>query len=103
MWLCSGLDGDIHFDDEEHWTLNKPREGTNFFWTAVHEIGHAIGVEHSTYYDAVMYPYYTGYKPNLKLHEDDIMAIQAKYGKLSRHCTHAGSTCPSFRELNMRR
>jgi predicted Zn-dependent protease len=55
--------------------------GTNFFWTAVHEIGHALGVDHSTYWDAIMYPYYTGYKPNLKLHEDDIMAIQAKYGK----------------------
>ena len=60
--------------------------GTNFFWTAVHEIGHALGVVHSTYWDAIMYPYYTGYKENLKLHEDDIMAIQAKYGKCFSHC-----------------
>ena len=55
-------------------------------WTAVHEIGHAIGVRHSYYRDAIMYPDYTGYKPDLKLHEDDIMAIQAKYGKLFSYC-----------------
>ena len=77
-----GEDGDIHFDDEEHWTLNDPEDvGTDFMWTAVHEIGHALGVDHSTYSEAIMFPYYSGYKPNIKLSEDDIMAIQAKYGK----------------------
>jgi hypothetical protein len=86
--ILLGEDGDVHFDDEEHWTLDKPGVGTDFMWTAVHEIGHAIGVDHSTYWDAIMYPYYTGYKPNLKLHEDDIMAIEAKYGNcFSYHVT----------------
>ena len=31
--------------------------------------------------NAVMYPYYTGYVPNMKLQKDDIDAIQFLYGK----------------------
>ena len=81
-----GEDGDVHFDDEEHWTLDKPDVGTDFMWTAVHEIGHAIGIDHSSDFDAIMYPYYTGYKPNLELQEDDVMAVQAKYGKFFSCC-----------------
>ena len=28
-----------------------------------------------------MYPYYTGYVPDMKLHSDDIAGIQYLYGK----------------------
>ena len=54
----------------------------------VHEFGHSLGLQHSNVQGAVMYPYYTGYVPNMQLHSDDIAGIQSLYGKghgLSRY------------------
>merc|ERR1719397_799247 len=71
--------GSIHFDDSENWTLCSYL-GTNLFQVAVHEIGHSLGLEHSDVPSATMFPYYDGYKPDFKLDQDDIDAIQALYG-----------------------
>ena len=78
----TGLAGDVHFDDDENWVLGT-KEGTDFFWTAIHEIGHSIGLDHSFYRSAIMYPFYQGYKENLELDEDDILGLQAIYGKVT--------------------
>ena len=59
--------------------VNSP--GTDFFWTALHEIGHSLGLDHSDSKDAIMYPFYTGFKENLALNEDDIKGIRYIYGK----------------------
>jgi hypothetical protein len=87
-FLCSriftGLSGDVHFDDDETWILEKGDRGTDFYWTALHEIGHALGLDHSVYRDAVMYPFYTGFKDNLKLNKDDVKGIHYIYGKNKR-------------------
>jgi len=71
--------GNIHFDDSENWTLCSTM-GINFFQVAVHEIGHSLGLKHSSVPTAVMFPTYQGYKPNFKLDRDDIDAIQKLYG-----------------------
>eukprot|EP00794_Sanderia_malayensis_P004809 gene4809-5439_t len=79
-----GLSGDAHFDDDEHFTL-RSASGTNFYWVALHEFGHSIGLEHSNKLGAVMYPWYQGYKgddPNLQ--HDDIVGIQSLYGARSK-------------------
>lgn len=47
----------------------------------MHEIGHALGLQHTEIEEAVMFPFYKGYIPDMKLHPDDIAAIQALYGK----------------------
>ena len=56
--------------------------GVNLLQTAAHEIGHALGLEHSEVQGALMAPFYRGYKPTLRLAEDDIAAIQACSGIL---------------------
>lgn len=73
-------DGRLHFDEEETFT-DLSEQGTNLLYVAVHEIGHNLGLRHSSVRDAVMYPAYLGYKPDLKLHSDDISGIQSIYGK----------------------
>merc|ERR1719411_1792536 len=71
--------GDIHFDDDENWTLGSYR-GINLTQVAVHEIGHSLGLEHSNVRGAIMFPSYEGYRPDLQLDKDDIRGIQTLYG-----------------------
>ena len=51
-------------------------------WVATHEFGHSLGIDHSDVQGAIMYPYYTGYVEGMKLHSDDIAAIQSLYGNV---------------------
>lgn len=75
-----GLSGDVHFDDDEVYTINSP-SGRSLLWVAVHEIGHSIGLEHSNIKEAVMYPWYRGNGgKDFDLHEDDRIGIQTIYG-----------------------
>ena len=76
-------DGRAHFDEAETFTDNSP-QGTNLLWTATHEFGHVLGLDHSSDRDAIMFPYYPDfYHPNLSLEPDDIAGIQSLYGRKS--------------------
>ncbi|KAJ1103725.1 hypothetical protein NDU88_001146 [Pleurodeles waltl] len=76
------IDGDLHLDNDENWTT-RVKKGVNLFQVAAHEVGHSLGLDHSTTPQAVMAPTYKGYNPIFQLHEDDIDAIQSMYGKPS--------------------
>ena len=73
-------DGRAHFDEDETFT-HGTSSGFNLLLVAVHEFGHSLGLRHSNVEEAIMYPYYTGYVPDMKLHPDDIVGIQYLYGK----------------------
>ncbi|CAH1788450.1 unnamed protein product [Owenia fusiformis] len=71
--------GDIHFDEGEDWTHGEYR-GANLMYSAVHQFGHALGLDHSDQFMSVMFPFGRKYNPNLKLYQDDIDGIQSLYG-----------------------
>ncbi|XP_026090445.1 stromelysin-3-like [Carassius auratus] len=71
-------EGEIHFDYDESWTLGNSM-GIDLLLVAAHEIGHALGLQHSKTRGAVMAPYYT-FSYSLKLSEDDKRRIQSLYG-----------------------
>lgn len=58
----------------------KLMTGRNLFQVVVHEMGHSIGLDHSSVPGSLMAPTYMGYMPNFKLSQDDIEGIQALYG-----------------------
>ncbi|XP_066028551.1 hatching enzyme [Pocillopora verrucosa] len=72
-------DGRAHFDEDETFT-HDTSSGTNLLWVATHEFWSFFGLAHSNVRGAIMYPYYTGYVPNMQLHSDDIAGIQYLYG-----------------------
>lgn len=79
--------GDVHFDDFESWTVgirSSAAQPIDLVTIAAHEIGHAIGIQHSGDPDSLMYQTETagGYTGSHRyLAWDDILAVQSLYGR----------------------
>ncbi|UJR26222.1 hypothetical protein I4U23_007565 [Adineta vaga] len=74
-------DGRVHFDKDETWTEKFDGTGTNLYLVAVHEIGHALGVDHSYNERSIMYPSYQLMQKSNILPQPDRDDIQSMYGK----------------------
>jgi len=87
--------GRLHFDEDETWGVGGG--GTDLLWVAVHEIGHAIGLDHSNVRGTIMWPSYSGYNANIRLANDDISGIQSLYGSGNGgSCSDTDTSCSSW-------
>lgn len=77
---AGALAGDVHFDEAEVWhgRLPTPADRFDFMTVAAHEIGHSLGLQHSTVAEALMFPSYSG--PHRFLAPDDVAGVQSLYG-----------------------
>lgn len=56
--------------------------GQDLLAVAIHEIGHSLGLEHSSVDGSVMWPWYNGSSNGqpIRLAYDDILSVQLLYG-----------------------
>ncbi|KZV31251.1 Metalloendoprotein 1 precursor [Dorcoceras hygrometricum] len=76
-----GEDGEVevHFNGCKRWSPDGDPDALDIETTATHEMGHALGLEHSTVEDAIMFPH-IGEGVKKGIHADDIEGIRALYG-----------------------
>ncbi len=80
--------GDVHFDAAEDWVSryspSRVRRGAKqFLQTAMHEIGHSLGLQHSKDRSSIMAPFYQGWMDSVELRSDDINGIRDIYGDVA--------------------
>lgn len=78
--------GHFHLDDDEDWlidgdlTLLPSISAVDLESVAVHEIGHLLGLGHSSVEDAIMFPSISAGTRKVQLADDDIQGVQTLYG-----------------------
>ncbi|WVZ14331.1 hypothetical protein V8G54_011897 [Vigna mungo] len=70
-------DGRLHLDADESW-ISGPGSEIDLETVALHEIGHLLGLGHSSVRDSIMYPSYEGVRRHLS--QDDKDGIATLYG-----------------------
>ncbi|KAL6983600.1 hypothetical protein U1Q18_016982 [Sarracenia purpurea var. burkii] len=91
--------GRLHLDSDENWVV-----GGDVNWAAtvvsavdlesvaVHEIGHLLGLGHSSIEEAIMFPSITARTRRVELASDDVQGIQSLYGS---NPNYNGSSSPT--------
>ncbi|KAF8390343.1 hypothetical protein HHK36_024868 [Tetracentron sinense] len=74
-------DGRFHYDADESWSTNPSQGVMDLESVAVHEIGHLLGLGHSSVTGAIMYPTIPSGVTKRQLHGDDIQGIRTLYAQ----------------------
>ncbi|RZC92122.1 hypothetical protein C5167_028011 [Papaver somniferum] len=91
--------GRFHLDSAEDWIVDGDastsniRSAVDLESVAVHEIGHLLGLGHSSVEESIMYPTIASRKKKVVLRDDDIEGIQVLYGGNPNY--NGTSTIPS--------
>lgn len=83
------MSGDVHLDDDEIWDIENGDGGeVSFFYTLLHELGHSLGLAHSSTTESIMYPWYSSSRTfdrtTKELYEDDKWGIEQLYGRSNK-------------------
>ncbi|PIA40358.1 hypothetical protein AQUCO_02500210v1 [Aquilegia coerulea] len=70
--------GRFHYDADEEWATDLTAGSSDLYTVALHEIGHLLGLDHSSVEGAIMWPSIpSGIRK--ELHGDDVQGIRALY------------------------
>lgn len=70
--------GDIHLDSSENWVLSQVGPGFDIFTVVAHELGHALGLQHSSVPNSLMNAFYS--EAFRGPQADDIAGMRFIYG-----------------------
>ncbi|XP_041015689.1 metalloendoproteinase 2-MMP-like [Juglans microcarpa x Juglans regia] len=97
----SPTSGRLHLDGDENWVVSSDiteateTSAVDLESVAVHEIGHLLGLGHSSVEDAIMYPTIPSRTRKVELASDDISGIQELYGTNPSYNGSTSTTTPS--------
>ncbi|TKY69784.1 Metalloendoproteinase 2-MMP [Spatholobus suberectus] len=97
----SPTNGRFHLDQAEDWVASGDvtkaalSNAVDLESVAVHEIGHLLGLGHTSVEEAIMYPTISAKTRKVELADDDIQGIQKLYGS---NPNYTGSSSTSSRE-----
>ncbi|XP_077236674.1 metalloendoproteinase 2-MMP-like [Tasmannia lanceolata] len=99
----SPTDGRFHLDAAENWVAEGDVSSSEIDLesVAVHEIGHLLGLGHTSVEDAIMFPSISSGTKKVELVTDDILGIQLLYGSNPNYNGSATNSTPSSQERDM--
>ncbi|KAL5552969.1 hypothetical protein UlMin_040370 [Ulmus minor] len=89
--------GRFHLDGEESWVIDgdisksSVSSAIDLESVAVHEIGHLLGLGHSSVEESIMFPTLTSRTRKVELADDDVQGIQQLYGSNPNYNSSASS------------